>query len=80
MSRIICLLISLMAIWGCHDSNSEKIESTISAMHGKEISIPLDSFQCSIAWDLQSHAIEYQDFQSEKSYFIILACTSACHV
>ena len=46
MSRIICLLIFLMAIRGCHDSNSEKIESTISAMHGKEISIPLDSFQC----------------------------------
>ena len=32
----------------------------------------------SAAWDLQSHAMEYQDFQPEKSYFIILAYISPC--
>ncbi len=34
----------------------------------------------SSAWDLRPNTIEYQDFQSEESYSIILACTSACHV
>jgi hypothetical protein len=46
MNRFVYLFIFLMPILGCRNSNTSNIESTVSNLYGKKISIPTDSFQC----------------------------------